>query len=89
MVKGASDKILVVIQITILTAQLQIRPLFNKLCAHFDEIFRTALCKQQLIKFLCDLDHYADSLSQESGQDWGNELPWPSWSALSECLCDM
>ena len=39
-VTGTSDYILVVILITMLTAQLGIRPLLNKLSANFDEIFQ-------------------------------------------------
>ena len=78
-VKGASDYILVVIRIIMLTVQLETRPLFNKLWADFYEIFRIAL---QLINFLGWSGSYADSLDRESGQYAGNELPLPSRSAL-------
>ena len=41
--KRKSDKILIAIQITVLTFQLEIQPLLNKLWAGYKEIFRVAL----------------------------------------------
>ena len=34
-----------------------------------------------------DLDRHADIPNQKSSQYWGNELPWPRGSALSEFPC--
>ena len=42
-VKVTSNQLLVMIWITMLTVQLEIRPILNKLGVHSDEIFRTAL----------------------------------------------
>ena len=53
LVKGTKDWILVVIHITMLTAQLEIWPLLNKLQASFDKLVRIPLqlYRDQLFKF--------------------------------------
>ena len=69
-IKETCDYILVAIRITMLTVQSEVQPLFNKLRADFDEIFRIALqrYKKEMNKFGGDQDHHADSPNQKSEQ---------------------
>ena len=78
-----------VIQIIILTAPSEIKPLLNKIWADFDKIFKITLqlYREQLIKFWGDVDHHADSPNRESGQYGGNERPWPRRWERFVCAC--
>ena len=88
-VKGTSYYILVVIEITMLTAQSEIHPLLHTLWADFDEIFRIALqwYKVQLIIILFMIKITMLTRSKlRIRQYYGNELPCGK-SVLPECSC--
>ena len=89
------EKILVAIQVTMLTAQYEIH--YSLLITHYEQIlmeFSIQLCndiRNNWLKNWSELDHYGNSSNHKSGQYGDNELPWQNLHSLSApvslCVC--